>query len=380
MKTMLNDIRPQLQKIFAYLHQNPEVSWREVNTTRYVQSILESLGCRVRVFDECTGVVGEIGEGGPIIALRADMDALWQEVDGRFRANHSCGHDAHMTMALGVLLLLKKLVRPQTMPGTLRLIFQPAEEQGTGALKMVELGVAEDVDFLYGVHLRPEQELSNGKAAPSIRHGAAQFYTGRIKGEDAHGARPHLGKSAIRVGADLVRMLDGIQLNPSIPHSAKLTRFNTGEGSPNIIAGSAEFAMDLRAQTNATMNELERKVIHAVNALAELHGIEIQLDQGTRVAAAEVDSEAESFMAQAISDVLSGENLAGPLTTTGGDDFHFYTLERPHIKATMLGLGCGLSPGLHHPQMTFDQEALFTGVEILTKAILYTWEGNQGDR
>ncbi|MCK9906322.1 M20/M25/M40 family metallo-hydrolase, partial [Frankia sp. Cpl3] len=130
------------------LHANPEISWKEVKTTRYLEERMRSLGLRVTTFPDCTGLVAEWGEGKPVIGLRTDIDALWQEVDGEWRANHSCGHDAHMTMILETVeTLLASGFQPK---GTLKILFQPAEEKGDGALRLVEKGMVDDIDYLYG--------------------------------------------------------------------------------------------------------------------------------------------------------------------------------------------------------------------------------------
>ncbi|MCY8981791.1 amidohydrolase, partial [Bacillus halotolerans] len=142
MQKLSEEMKQTVMDIFEHLHANPEVSWKEYETTEFLKQKLEDAGCRTRTFSDCTGVVGEIGSGSPVVAVRADIDALWQEVNGTFRANHSCGHDSHMTMALGTLMLLKK--QPQLPSGTIRFIFQPAEEKGGGALKMIEEGVLDD--------------------------------------------------------------------------------------------------------------------------------------------------------------------------------------------------------------------------------------------
>jgi amidohydrolase len=366
------DTNQNILEHFQYLHNNPELSWEEEQTTKYIEQILLASGCKVRTFEDCTGVIGEIGEGKPVVALRADMDALWQEVDGEFRPNHSCGHDAHMAMVLGVLEELKKLHNKPK--GTIRFIFQPAEEKGTGALKLVDKGVVDDVDYLYGVHLRPIQEMSSRKATPVIVHGAARFIEGKITGEDLHGARPHLGTNAIEVGATLVQMTNGIHLDPMVPYSVKMTSFHAGGKSLNIIPGQATFGLDLRAQTNAAMDMLVDKVKKRIKAIEICYDVEIPLEFTAHIAAAEVNQEAQTLMGIAIKEVLGAENVEPPLVTTGGDDFHFYTIKRPHIKATMLGLGCDLTPGLHHPNMTFNHEALALGSAILTRVILLTIE------
>ncbi|MFM1653300.1 M20 peptidase aminoacylase family protein [Brevibacillus sp. B_LB10_24] len=377
MKSLMEQMRPMIMEIFEHLHQHPEVSWKEYNTTEYIAAFLRENGCDAHTFDDCTGVVAEIGEGPFTVAVRSDIDALWQQVDGEFRANHSCGHDAHMTMALGTFLALKQTGIPSGCK--VRFIFQPAEEKGTGALKMIEKNVLDGVDYLYGVHLRPVEEVPDGKAAPAILHGGSQFVSGEIHGSDAHAARPHQGVNAIEVGATLVQELGKIHLNPMVPYTVKMTRFVAGGESGNIIPGQAEFNLDLRGQTNQVMDQLLAKVERIVRAVSEMYDVPIPLEPGTRTAAAEVNQEAQNLMAAAIQEVLGEDNLAAPVVTSGGEDFHFYTLKLPHLKATMLGLGCDLKPGLHHPKMTFNREALLDGIEILAKTVLLTFETGRRD-
>ncbi|MCO0597295.1 M20 peptidase aminoacylase family protein [Peribacillus butanolivorans] len=375
----IEKLRPRIIEIFDHLHSHPETSWNEVNTTAFISNVLKENQCSVKKFKDCTGVIGEIGNGSFTVGLRSDIDALWQEVHGSFQANHSCGHDGHMTLALGVFLVLKEMnFQPK---GKLKFIFQPAEEKGTGALKMIDEKVVDDVDFLYGVHLRPAEEVKDGQAAPAIVHGAAQFIKGEIVGTDAHGARPHQGQNAIEIGASFVTLLNNIHLNPSIPFSAKMTQFFAGGESSNIIPGKATFSLDLRAQDNEVMKDLTKRVEKVAEALAVANGVEINLESGANVAAAIVNNQAQEIMAEAIADTLGKENLVAPVITTGGEDFHFYTLKKPEIKATMLGLGCDLTPGLHHPNMTFNKEALLSGIEILTNAIILTFEKyGEGER
>lgn len=370
MKKFIEELKPTIDSIFAYFHQHPEISWQEYKTTAYIQHFLQERGFHVQTFSDCPGLVSEIGTGDFCIALRTDMDALWQEVGGKFCANHSCGHDAHMTMVLGVMLLIQKL--NVSSSAKLKFIFQPAEEKGTGALKMMEKKVLDDVDFLYGVHLRPIQELKDGEAAPAIYHGAAKFIKGEIVGEDAHGARPHLGQNAIEIGASFIYEMKNIHLDPMIPYTAKMTSFHAGGESGNIIPGKATFSLDLRAQTNEVMNELTKKIEAIAKALAKLYGVTITLETKANVAAAKVHPQAQRLMEQAIIDTIGEQRLKPPIVTTGGEDFHFYTLKKPHIKATMLGLGSDLKPGLHHPKMTFNHKAIYTGIEILTKTFLNT--------
>lgn len=357
-------------EIFHHLHANPEISGKEVETTKFIRSLFQDKQCNMIEFDDLTGLVVEIGEGKPVVAVRADIDALWQEVDGKFQANHSCGHDAHMTIAIGTIFTLLEHHLPRT--GTVRIIFQPAEEIGKGALAYTEKGIIDDVDFLYGMHLRPIEELSFGKYAPAIQHGAAAFIKGEIIGDDAHGARPHLNTNAIEVGAEFVQHLNQMKVNPAVPHSVKMTQFQAGGKSINIIPGNATFSLDVRAQTNEVMEQLSSKIKQISQLLATYHDIEINIEEVAEVAAAVLNDEAIDYMKRAIIDTVGERNLAPIIETTGGDDFHFYTLKRPHVKATMLAIGCDLTPGLHHPKMTFNHEVIPTSVEILTKVVLTT--------
>ena len=372
MEAALREVKPLIEEVFTHLHEHPEISWQEVETTKYLQQLLENEGFHVTTFEDSTGLVVTLGTGKHCVALRSDIDALWQEVDGVYQANHSCGHDAHMTMAVGTLLVLKRLGIPKE--GRLKVIFQPAEEKGTGALSFVEKGVVDDVDYLYGVHLRPIQELGDGYSTPAILHGSAKMVTGSITGTDAHGARPHLGQNAIEVMAQLVQAINTIHVDPMVPHSVKMTMFQAGGESANIIPGNAVFSLDIRAQTNEVMEKLMSQVEKMISTVAEMFEVQINFEIKSEIAAAQVDGTAVEIMARAIAETVGEQSLVPPIVTPGGEDFHYYTLKRPAIKATMLGLGCDLSPGLHHPNMTFNHDSILTGIEILARAVNRTFE------
>jgi len=372
MKTTLEEIQPIVKEVFTHLHNHPEISWEEVETTKYLKRLLENEGFEVTTFEDSTGLVVTIGSGEHCVGLRTDIDALWQEVDGVFQANHSCGHDAHMTMAVGSLLVLRKLGIPEN--GRLKVIFQPAEEKGTGALSFVEKGIVDDVDYLYGVHLRPIQDFGVGYSSPATLHGSGKMIAGKINGSDLHAARPHLGHNAIEVMAQLVQAINGIHVDPMVPHSVKMTKFEAGGESANIIPGNGVFTLDLRAQTNEVMDKLVSQLYRKIDSVAEMFDAKIDYEITAQIAAAEVDEDAQEIMAQSIVDTVGEAFLVPPIVSPGGEDFHYYTLKRPHIKATMLGLGCDLSPGLHHPKMTFNHDSILTGIEILSRSVLRTFD------
>ncbi|PUB10095.1 M20 peptidase aminoacylase family protein [Paenisporosarcina sp. OV554] len=372
MKTALQEVKPIVENVFNHLHTHPEISWKEVKTTQYLKQLLEYEGFQVETFEDSTGLVVTVGSGDYCVGIRADIDALWQQVDGVFQANHSCGHDAHTTMAVGALLVLKKIGFPKS--GRLKVIFQPAEEKGTGALAFLDKGIVDDFDYLYGVHLRPIQEIGHGYSSPAIMHGAAKMINGSITGTDAHGARPHLGQNAIEVMALLVQAIRSIHVDPMVPHSAKVTMFQSGGESANIIPGNGVFSIDVRAQTNQVMDTLMDQLEKVISSVAELSAVAINIEVMADLPAAEVDENAVKLMEQAIIETVGKQFLAAPIATPGGEDFHFYTLKRPSVRTTMLGLGCDLSPGLHHPKMTFNHDSLLTGIEILVRTVNHSFD------
>ncbi len=346
---------------FDHFHKYPEVSWKEFETTKKIASILDELHVSYRLLGDIPGLIAEIGTGNEIVAVRADIDALWQEVDGKWQANHSCGHDANISMVLGALLLLKD----HNLQHRVRFIFQPAEELGNGACATFDRGAVEGVSHLFGVHLRPIEELPLGKVSPAIHHGAAYFLEGTIQGIDAHGARPHQGKNAIDVIMAVQQMLHSIHLSPFEPHSAKLTKIIADGGSTNIIPGNACFSMDVRAQHNQQLELLRSKIESGLKSIQQQYDIDMSWNWIDFTPGAEVSSIAANMAKAAIIEALGEEHLADEITTPGSDDFHFYTVKKPELKAAMIGIGANLTPGLHHPKMTFDRSALIDAAKVL---------------
>ncbi|WP_033541455.1 amidohydrolase [Planococcus sp. CAU13] len=361
-------IKQQIQAYFDHFHANPEVSWKEFETTKKLKEIMESHHIHHRTFDDVTGLIAEIGQGDDIVAVRADMDALWQEVAGKEQANHSCGHDANMAMVLGALLYLKE----ETLTKRVRFIFQPAEEKGNGALSMIDRGAIEGVSHLFGVHLRPAEELPLGKVSPALHHGSGIFLQGKITGEDAHGARPHQGSNAMDVIAAIHQFIKTIYFSPFESWSAKLTNVRMGGDSLNIIPGSATFALDVRSQSNTLMEELRTRIDAGFTHLANLYGVEIGWEWTDFTPAAEVSEEAAEITERAIRNTIGEENTAEPLHTPGADDFHFYTIRQPQLKAAMIGVGADLTHGLHHPDMAFNTDALDIGARVLAETLKNT--------
>lgn len=363
---MDQQIELQIQQWFCHFHAHPEISWNEIKTTAKIATILDGIGVKYQTFSDVTGLVAEIGSGTEVVAVRADIDALWQEVDGVYQANHSCGHDANISMVLGALLYLQG----SSLEKRIRFIFQPAEEKGNGSMAMMERGAVDDVTYLFGIHLRPVEELPFGKVTPSIHHGAGVFCEGKIVGGDAHGARPHQGKNAIDVLVAIHQFIKSIYESPFEPYSVKLTNLHAGVGSLNIIPGTATFAIDVRAQSNEILTLLQEKVSAGLAHIGTLFDVDMSCKWSDYTPAAEVSEEAASLAHAAIREVVGQEHTAPPVITSGSDDFHFYTIKHPSIKATMIGVGANLSPGLHHPEMSFDRDALDIGARALAATVL----------
>lgn len=351
---------------YDYLHSIPEIGWQEYKTSAFLAGELEALGFEVRKEQGSdTGLVAVLDSGnqGPVLALRADMDALeFEGEDGKYNV-HACGHDAHSAMVLAAGKIIKERGLKK---GKLYLVFQPAEEVLGGAMSMIEAGAVEEVEEMFGIHLRPIQEAGTGQATPGLYHGASYRIEAQIKGLNAHGARPHLGINAVDAAVQVVSAINAIRVDPLVPHSIKVTRLIAGGDTVNLIPDRASLAMDLRAQTNEVMEELISKARLAIEKSAEAIGAEAQILFVGGVPGAEYDAKLEEEARLAIEEVL-GQALA-PIKTVGGEDFHFYS-KVAGIRTAYIGLGCGLSPGLHHPEMGFDKEALKLGRDILVKLV-----------
>lgn len=365
----INEREQDILKAYANLHQLAEPSWQEQKTSQYLQETLARAGISFKTFEGHFGIIADIpGDGNEVVAIRADMDALIQEVQGKVQPNHSCGHDAHSTMVLHTALAFAACKPYQSKP--VRFIFQPAEEKGEGALRMMQEGALDDVHYLFGVHLRPWMEVPMGKVAPAIVHSSCVTIFGVIKGKQAHASRPQDGNNPIEAASYLIQALQNIRLKSPESFSIKMTSLQAGGASSNVIPETANFMLDLRAKSNEAMEELQVKTIDVLEKVGALTGTSIKGTIKEFVPAARLNKEAINLAKDAAAAVLGEENVVDNCISQGGEDFHFYTLQNPELKATMIGLGCDLRPGLHHPDMQFNQEALLYGTKILT-SLLY---------
>lgn len=355
-------------KLYDYLHAMPEVGMQEVRTATFLATELEKLGFKVERNVGGTGVVGryETSKPGPIVGVRADMDALAHLIDGQKVAIHSCGHDAHCAMAIVAAERLVKNIKC----GTLKILFQPAEETLVGALAMLEAGAVDDVDILFGQHLRPIQEIRMGTISPGVFHSASAVLDVTIKGQTAHGARPHLGTNAIDAAALAVLAVNSIRTNPVVASSIKITAIQAGGAASNAIPDKATMVLDVRSQTNEGMRYNLDKIEQAIQKATAANGCTVEVLKRASVPAAELDEQLMQEMSVIIKDILGEQGLAPRIYTPGGEDFHYFVEKKPHLQVAFFGLGCDAAPGMHDPHMNFDKRALHTGVELLYRAVM----------
>lgn len=355
-------------KLYDFLHAMPELGMKEVKTSAFLADELEKLGFKVQRNVGGTGVVGTYTTGtpGPIVGLRADMDALAHLIDDKVVAMHSCGHDSHCAMAL---VAAERLVQ-SIKKGTLKILFQPAEETLIGALALIDAGALDDVDILFGQHIRPIQEIRMGTVSPGVFHSASAVVDVTIKGQTAHGARPHLGVNTIDAAGVVILAVNSIRTNPVVSSSIKITGIHAGGAASNAIPDVLTMVLDVRSQTNEGMSYNLEKIEQAITHAASANGCTAEVVKRGSVPAAELDETLILEMSEIIKDILGENGLAPRIYTPGGEDFHYYVEKKPQMKVAFFGIGCDASPGMHAPDMNFDKNALSTGVEMLYRAVM----------
>jgi amidohydrolase len=359
------------------LHRVPELGYEEVETGRLIRAKLEEMGVSYRHPVAETGVVATLGNGdGPCVALRADMDALpiteasdvpfRSEVDGRM---HACGHDGHTAMLLGAARILKQ--REAQLHGTVKLLFQPAEEGGAGGARMCEEGVldAPRVQRVFGLHVLPL--LSTGSIG--ARAGAFFAATGRLEievvGQGGHAAMPHLTVDPVITAAKVITELQTIvsrELDPLEPGVVSITGVNGGEVF-NVIPPSVRLVGTIRSLSHSGLELLKRRVAEVASHVAAAHRCEAHARFPGPDYPATVNDEAFWTMVRRVSRELVGDDHVHEIDPLmGGEDFAYYAQQVP---GCFVGLGVrnesiGAIHGLHHPKFKMDEDALPIGAAL----------------
>lgn len=359
-----------MEEIWAQLHEMAEPSGGEIKTAKFVEDQLREMGYT----DIITGVGGghgiiasyDSGNEGEVLGIRSELDALSYESNGKLEYIHSCGHDAHMSILLGVA---KDLMENKINKGKFRLIFQPAEETMSGALEILKSNELDDLTHILGMHIRPVQDCALGEACAGILHSATAPTKIKVKGLAAHGARPHLGKNAVEAAVEIVNALNSIRVDPNVSHSIKTTQINTAGKSGNVIPEEVTMYVDSRSRTNEVLEEIIKKIEDAVEYGAKANGCEAEA-KIFACPAAEYDEEMLELNKKAIKEVLGEDGLIPNIVNPGSDDFHNYGIKLG-IKSGFIGLGAGATPGLHDRDMEFDHKAMEYGQAIISKVVGY---------
>ncbi len=362
------DLEGHIAHVWPQLHAMAEPAFKEVRTASFLAGFLRKLGYQVEEgVGGTTAVVATLDSGapGPVVALRTDMDCLlFKQDDGTEKPIHACGHDGHMTIALGVAQLLAEQGLKQ---GKVKILCQPAEEIGRGALELLKAGALQDVDYALGYHLMPKDMARSGQIIAQINWTACTLMEGEIRGLAAHGSQPHLGVNAIDVGAAIVGAVNALPTNPLLGGSVKTTRFLGGAGSLNAICDKVNIGFDLRSTSNSEMLTLRQRVSEIVINTAKVYGAEAQCHIVGTCPAAEADPSLQAVTCEAIVEELGPEGLIPAASITVGEDFNFFKEQLPQLKTASLGIGCDLVPRLHDPDMCFDHGALAPAIKVLTR-------------
>ncbi|MEQ8768133.1 MAG: amidohydrolase [Planctomycetota bacterium] len=358
------------------LHRHPELGYTEEKTSDLVAGILEQAGYAIRRGLAGTGVVGELGRGGRSLLIRADMDALpiqeVNEVDYRSENEgvmHACGHDGHVAMAL---LTAQRLAAKPTENGSVRMVFQPAEEGLGGAKKMIEEGVLgpEPPDAAIGIHLWNGLPVGEVVVRPGPLMASVDEFEIVIRGRGGHGAIPQQTVDAILVASHLVVAAQSIVSRNVDPfHPAVVTFGSLHAGKVfNIIAQEARLKGTVRTLDDAEWRAMPERLERIVAGVCATFGAEYSLDYH-RTNRATVNEASFTGLVREVVEQVVGPEVRDDVQTMAGEDMSEF-LDR--VPGCFLLLGSanaarGLSSPHHSPTFDFDEACLPIGAEILTR-------------
>ncbi len=351
------------------IHHNPELSFDEYDTAAYVRLKLAEIGVSSPWKVSETGVVAEIGnpDASSVVGLRADMDALpVREKTGLSFASkhrgimHACGHDGHIAMLLGAASLLQK----KELLGKVRLLFQPAEEKGNGAVSMIKGGALDGLAAIFGGHIDTHYETGIITVDEGIICAFADPFGIKITGSSGHAARPQECKDAIVAAAGLITSLQSLvsrEVNPN--HAAVLSvgRIRAGE-IHNVIAGEAVIEGTIRSTHRDAREAIVSGLKRMVKSCADYYDVQVELQFPDALPAVINDCAGTKVAREAAFKVVSKENVIsqGP-SSLGGEDFAFYLQK---VQGCLVRFGAKVSDTVgpaHSPTFNFDEAVLSVG-------------------
>lgn len=382
LKENIDEMRDWLIEIRRTIHMHPELGFEEIETSTLISEWLQKFGLEVKRGMAKTGVVGLLKgkKPGRTVAIRADMDALLMDEANRVPyasqikgKMHACGHDAHVTILLGVAKFFSSV--PDQMKGNIKWIFQPAEEGGGGGRIMVEEGVLENpkVDAIFGAHVFPL--LPVGKVGIYEREGlaAADRFTIKIIGKGGHAASPHLSKDPILAAGHLITQIHSIvsrNVNPLESGVITIGKVSAGTAS-NIIPDEVELIGTVRSLNPQVREELKSRIEQVTQGVARSFSMDYRFDFEYGYPVLINNSEMSKLVASACSRGIGKENVEVLKPSMGGEDFAYY-LEK--VPGSFFRLGCrnegkGIVHPYHSSLFDIDEEVLPFGVEMFIRII-----------
>jgi amidohydrolase len=377
--TLPDDFFIWLVELRRWFHQFPEPAYKEVKTAAKICETLYTLNVPFQTGVGGTGVVAKLRakRSGPMVAFRADMDALRLEEknDVPYKSRnqgfmHACGHDGHMTIALGVIRWLIENQWPQNGCGEIVFIFQPAEEGGAGAKAMLQSGIfdVEPIKAIFAGHMYPELPMGQVSLAPEISNAAADSLFIRLKGKGGHGAHPHHCKDPIVASAYLITQLQSIisrDLPPLENAVISIGRFQAGTAS-NIIPEEAVLEGTLRTLKPDIRIEIIKRLEDMVEGVAKSFGISATLNITEGYPVLVNNPVLVDHVVTCTGDILGADNVHSGLPRMGAEDFAYFCQKWGGV---LVGIGChdpskGFQHGLHSPYFDLDERVLDVGTRL----------------
>ena len=373
---------PRLVELRKQLHQHPELAFEEHETARAVAQFVGDLGLSVKTGIGKTGVIAvlEGAKPGRTIGIRADMDALpIHEQTGLAFASkvagkmHACGHDVHTVIALGVAAVLAEL--RNELHGTIKFIFQPAEETLSGARAMIADGALEDpgLDLILGYHNWPAVQAGKVGYNAGAVMSAADAFDITLKGKDGHGAHPHLAIDALAAGAHLVAQLQTIvsrEVKPVSPAVLTIGEFHAGRAR-NVIAGSAELKGIVRTLEPGLSEKIEAAVRRMLEGMKLGMRIDYTLDWKRVAPPLRNDAKILESLIKSARTSLGADNVYElPEPSMGSEDFAWFAEKVPAAHLRIGSKIDGLDTAIHRSNYDCNELAIPVGVRVLARAAL----------
>ncbi|BBD89282.1 amidohydrolase [Staphylococcus caprae] len=342
-------------------HQYPELSKKEFETTKRLKRILESYHISILDLPLETGLVAEIGQGEPMVAVRTDIDALpiTEQVVHEFTSTnegvmHACGHDIHMASILAVATQLKAI--ESELNGRVRILFQASEELGDGAIKLSQTGALEGVKAVLGYHNYPTLDIGEFAIKSGVTTSAVDRFEFHIQGKGAHAAKPEQGNDPVIVVGQLINSLQSIvSRNLSAFDSAVITIGEVSCGNTwNVIADQAYIQGTVRTFDAEKRQYIEQRMHEISEGLSQAFNVEMELTY-TQLPGAVVNDENLTDQAIEVAKEVGYHvhMMTEPLTI--GEDFSGYTKDYPGVFAF---IGSNSKYDLHHPKYDPDERIL----------------------